>query len=70
MASMDKKTAIDLLGGNVGKAADSLGITYQAVMKWPDPLPPKIADRVLAHMARTKLSAKVLDRLTSQPEGV
>lgn len=63
---MDKKTAIDLLGGSITEAARSLDVKYQAVKKWPDPLPPRIADRVLAHLARTKLTPKALDKLTQQ----
>lgn len=64
---MDKKTAIELLGGSVSAAAKTLGLEYQAVRQWPDPLTPRIADRVLAHMARTKLSPKALDKLTQHP---
>lgn len=63
---MDKKTAIDLLGGTIPAAANSLGTSYQAVKKWPDPLSPRIADRVIAHLARTKLTQKAMDKLTKQ----
>lgn len=63
---MDKKTAIDLLGGSIGAAAKTLDIHYQAVAKWPDPLSPRIADRVIAHLARTKLTPKAMEKLTQQ----
>ena len=63
---MDKKTAIDLLGGNSVKAAEALGVHRQAIEKWPDPLSPRIADRVIGYLARTKLSPKALDKLTGQ----
>lgn len=49
---MQKKQAIELLGGTVASAANAIGISYQAVDKWPDVLPARIADRVLAAVAR------------------
>lgn len=36
-------------------AAAAIGVTYQAVDKWPDELPDRIADRVLAVLARKHL---------------
>lgn len=45
---MDKKLAINLLGGSVSKAAAAIGISYHAVLKWPEKLPPRIEDRVYA----------------------
>lgn len=45
---MLKTQAIELLGGSITAAAKAIGITYQAVDKWPDELPPRIADRVYA----------------------
>ena len=33
-------------------AAEAVGISYQAVKKWPDQLPPRIADRVLGVCVR------------------
>ena len=52
---MNKAHAINLLGGSVHAAAATLNITYQAVKKWPDPLPERIEARVLAEVARQKL---------------
>lgn len=49
---MEKQKAIELLGGSVAAAADAVGVTYQAVDKWPDQLPPRIADRVQAALWR------------------
>jgi len=43
---MFKAQAIELLGGDVGTAARAMGVTYQAVKKWPDKLPPRIEQRV------------------------
>lgn len=55
-----KQEAISLLGGSVAEAARTLGVTYQAVKKWPDPLPPAVADRVVAHLAANKASKAVM----------
>ena len=49
---MLKSEAISLLGGDVSSAAKAIGVTYQAVEKWPDVLPERIADRVVAALAR------------------
>lgn len=49
---MLKTKAIELLGGSTSTAAHAIGISYQAVDKWPDILPPRIADRVYAAIAR------------------
>jgi hypothetical protein len=57
---MDKSEAIRLLGGTVRLAADRIGCTYQAVRQWPDPLPPAIADRVQAALARALLSPELI----------
>ncbi|UMT84138.1 hypothetical protein FRC75_12615 [Paracidovorax citrulli] len=45
---MQRQVAIDLLGGTTAAAAEVLGVSYQAVSKWPDPLPGRIRDRVVA----------------------
>lgn len=39
-------------------AAKEVGISYQAVRKWPDPLPQRIADRVEAALARRRRASK------------
>lgn len=49
---MTKAEAIEVLGGSTQSAADAVGISYQAVWKWPDVLPPSIADRVVAAKMR------------------
>lgn len=54
---MLKAQAIELLGGTVAAAADAVGVTYQAVDKWPDELPPRIADRVQAALWRMQNKA-------------
>ncbi len=49
---MEKAQAIQMLGGTIESSAKAIGISYQAVSKWPDVLPPRIADRVIAAYAR------------------
>lgn len=57
---MLKSKAIELLGGTVTSAAEAIGITYQGVEKWPDELPDRIADRVVAAIARKHLPAALI----------
>jgi hypothetical protein len=49
---MDKAEAIRLLGGTPSAAAREVGVTVGAISLWPDPLPPRIADRVQAALWR------------------
>ena len=49
---MLKTQAIELLGGTVTSAADAIGVSYQAIVKWPPELPPRIVDRVQAALWR------------------
>lgn len=52
---MLKTHAIELLGGTVTSAADAIGVSYQAIVKWPAELPPRIVDRVQAALYRKQL---------------
>lgn len=63
---MLKSEAIELLGGSVKDAALAIGVTYQAVDKWPDELPPRLADRVQAALWR-KAQADGLAPVSSAP---
>lgn len=63
---MRKAKAIELLGGSVSSAAAAVGVTYQAVEKWPDPLPDRIADRVVAALARRLLPAALLGETSTE----
>lgn len=56
---MLKSKAIELLGGSTRKAAQEIGVTYQAVDKWPAVLPRRIEDRVLAALARKRFGAEL-----------
>jgi hypothetical protein len=62
---MTKTDAIEMLGGSITAASKALGITYQAVDKWPDELPPRIADRVLGAWCRLNQSSVA----HAKPEG-
>ena len=57
---MLKSTAIELLGGTTTAAAEAIGVSYQAIDKWPMVLPRRIEDRVLAAQARKYLPAELL----------
>lgn len=50
---MQKLRAIEILGGTVAKAADAIGINSQAISQWPEVLPARLADRVIAACVRT-----------------
>ena len=65
---MDKKRAIELLGGTVSSAAEAIGITTSAVSQWPDELPDRVADRVLAALARKHLPPEMLGDSASAPK--
>ena len=54
---LHKTKALEMLGGSVTSAAAAIGITPQAVTQWPDDLPPRIADRVHAALARIQAPA-------------
>lgn len=49
---MEKSRAIEHFG-SVLSLAQAIGIQHQAVYDWPDTLPPRIADRVLAAVVRS-----------------
>lgn len=57
---MHKLKAIELLGGSIASAAEAVRVSYQAVNQWPDELPDRISDRVLAAIARRNLPPEVI----------
>ena len=57
---MLKSRAIELLGGSVTSAAEAIGITPSAITQWPDDLPERISDRVLAALARKHLPPELI----------
>lgn len=52
---MKKDEAIDQLGGSTAAAAKAIGISYQAVHKWPEVLSARIVDRVQAALYRQQI---------------
>ena len=52
---MKKDRAITLLGGTVAEAARAVGVSSSAISQWPEELPRRIEDRVLAVLARRHL---------------
>lgn len=65
---MLKTKAIELLGGTVTAAAEAIGITYQGIEKWPDVLPDRIADRVVAAIARKHLPPELIGGAPAEAE--
>lgn len=49
---MKKTLALQMLGGTVAKSAEAIGINSQAISQWPENLPPRLADRVIAACTR------------------
>ena len=64
---MHKSKAIELLGGSISAAAEAIGVSYQAVNQWPDELPDRIEDRVLAALARKHLPPEVIGQPVPAP---
>jgi hypothetical protein len=68
---MKKAHAIKLLGGTPGAVAAAIGVSSSAVSQWPDDLPARISDRVLAALARKHLPSELIGTDTPtkpQPE--
>lgn len=65
---MKKTEATRLLGGTTAAAAQAMGITPQAYYQWPDELPPRLQDRVVAAIARKHLPAELLGDAASAQE--
>lgn len=63
---MLKTHAIELLGGTVTSAADAIGVSYQAIVKWPAELPPRIVDRVQAALWRMQQGQVTMPETSTQ----
>jgi hypothetical protein len=61
---MRKDSAVDFFGG-VAETAQAIGISSQAVSDWPDELPPRIADRVIA--AAVRMGREVPPQFLNKP---
>ncbi len=66
---MLKAEALQQLGGSVTTAARAIGISPSAVSQWPDVLPRRIEDRVLAAVARQQ-AARAQSVVEPQPAEV
>ena len=53
---MLKTEAISLFGGTITALADAVRVTYQAIDKWPDELPERLVDRVIAACVRSGIT--------------
>ena len=65
---MKKSDATRLLGGTTAAAAQAMGITPQAYYQWPEDLPPRLQDRVVAAIARRLLPGALLGDPTPAKE--
>jgi len=65
---MNKSDAIQILGGSIATTAKAIGTSYQAVSKWPDVLPRRIEDRVIAAIARKRLPPEAFRPGSPSPE--
>jgi hypothetical protein len=54
---MRKVTALTLLGGNTNHVGARVGCTGAAIRKWPDELPARLVDRVVAAVVRELVKA-------------
>ena len=68
MPPMLKTKALELLGGSISAAAAAVGVSYHAVRKWPDKLPARISDRVIAAQARKHLPPELIGAAPAQDE--
>lgn len=69
MRTMRREEAKRLLGKDNAGIARELGITRQAVGKWPDPLPEETALRVQAALARRKLPPEEIGSYAPADDG-
>lgn len=63
---MLKEHAIAVIGdGSITKTAEAVGVLPSAVSQWPEVLPPRIGDRVIAALVRA--GREVPQELLRQP---
>lgn len=65
---MQKSDGIEILGGSARAAAAAIGVSPQAVSDWPEQLPARISDRVVAAWARQHLSNLLPEILRGEPQ--
>jgi hypothetical protein len=64
---MEKAQATRVLGGTLQAAALAINISPQAYSQWPEELPRRLEDRVIAAMARRVFPAEVASWLAGLP---
>jgi len=57
---MKKITALTLLGGNTVRVGARIGCTGAAIRKWPEDLPARLVDRVIAAIVRDLVQEQAL----------
>ena len=62
--TMTKAQAMRPWGGNMSAAAREIGCTPHAILAWPDPLPPRMRDRVQAALYR-----RIVNTMHAMDEG-
>jgi DNA-binding transcriptional regulator YdaS (Cro superfamily) len=62
---MLKSEALAVLGPRPSDLARAIGVTPSAVSQWPEELPPRIADRVVAAIARRVQQQPFVDQMPS-----
>jgi hypothetical protein len=67
---MDKKTAIALLGGNSCRAGRLLGCSSQNIRQWPDVLPGRLVDRVIAAIVRASVNDALRSGRRRRPDRI
>ena len=63
---MKKSIAIKLLGPTTDEAGRRVGCSAQAIRKWPDELPPRLVDRVIAASVRAQFERTPVSSMTGR----
>lgn len=65
---MLKKTVIEFLGGDVGRLAEILNVTAQAIYQWGDLVPERRAIRLKARYPELDLDFSLYDEIHPGPK--
>lgn len=63
---MLKSIAIKMLGATTDEAGRRVGCSGAAIRKWPDELPPRLVDRVIAAAVRAQFERTTVSALTGR----
>src|SRR6185436_8878458 len=64
--TMLKSIAIKMLGATTDEAGRRVGCSGAAIRKWPDELPPRLVDRVIAAAVRAQFERTTVSALTGR----